>query len=230
MGNNNLSMIVELKKKAKLSSNCIERMKLYYKAAELDDIEAIEETVKLAPFIYNSGWENKCGLNIDKVLEYINRLSDSEDVEIIKEISNFYFYQRNYTKALKYLKKAAEFGDAASMVQIADNYFLGDIIKEDYKEAFYWYMRAAKLGFSIGMKQVGMMYYKGRGVKRNKKQGLKWTLRALITDARKGDLLSMLSIADMYYDGDLIKQNHDKAMRWYKKSIEIHDYAEPMYK
>ena len=234
MGNDKLQMIEEMKKKARETNNYIEKMSLYYKAAELGDIEAIKETVILAPSIYQCGWAEECGISIDKILEYINSLSNTDDIVIVRSISDFYGFQRKYEEAVKYLKKAATFNDTSAMMEIGDLYYLGDdfgggILKEDYQEAFYWYMKAAKAGFSAGMKQVGMMYYKGRGVEKDKKKGLKWTLRALITDARNGDRTSMCSIAEMYYEGELIKQNYQKALKWYSEAAK-RNYAKPMYK
>jgi len=82
--------------------------------------------------------------------------------------------------AVKLLRKSAEQGNLASMLQLGEMFGNGNIVTQDYKEAFYWYDKALKMHDNVtALFHVGLYYYKGYGVPVDEEKGL-----SLLTQAK----------------------------------------------
>jgi hypothetical protein len=91
---------------------------------------------------------------------------------------------RNEQSGAFYYESAANEGDKASMLAIADAYEHGDGVKKDEAKALSWYTKAANAGVMEAQGKLGEVYEKGRlGVKKDKSTALGWYRKA----AAQGD-------------------------------------------
>ena len=75
---------------------------------------------------------------------------------------------KNFIKALYYLKKAAEQGDVRAQNDLGVMYGKGEgMAYEDYEKAVYWYRKAAEQGFAMSQFNLGNLYRKGEGVNKD---------------------------------------------------------------
>lgn len=96
-----------------------------------------------------------------------------------KKGDEFYAEQR-YEMAADLYVKAAEQGDVAKMMKLAEMYASGKIdYHRDYKQAVYWYTKAADRGIVAAMFELGFIYEYGQGdVKQDHAQALHWYQQA----------------------------------------------------
>ena len=70
----------------------------------------------------------------------------------------------HYAEALKWLRKAADHGDAHAQSNLAVFYAQGFGVPKDEDEAAKWMRRAADQGLAAGQFGLGSMYAHGRNV------------------------------------------------------------------
>ncbi len=121
---------------------------------------------------------------------------------------------KNLPLAVKYLRKAAEFGYPASMYALGKCYLDGEGIGRDATEAIKWLKQAAELGYSRASYDVGSMYYNGDGVEMDKTEAFKWFHKS----AEAGDNDAMFFVGKMYLEGDGTEQNHEEAFKWFNQA------------
>ena len=92
------------------------------------------------------------------------------------DIAESYFFgdgiSQNYQQAVKWYKKAAQFGNLYAIRQLAELYEQGEVVKQDYKEAYKWYAQLARRGEIDAHYKTGLFYLEGKGVKQNIKEAL----------------------------------------------------------
>src|SRR5258708_905324 len=69
---------------------------------------------------------------------------------------------------------AAERGDPAAQIRLAQRYETGDGIAQDLPQAAAWYRRAAELGNPEAQTSLATLYYRGSGVAHDDVQALHW--------------------------------------------------------
>ncbi len=146
----------------------------------------------------------------------------------------------NYEKAITWLKKAAEGGNAAAMINLGLIYGYG-IGQPDNKpndeESFKWYQaafevnnKAADDGDVQAMNDLGGMYYNGEGQPGNRpnyQEALKWYKMA----AEGGYREAMFNVGLMYYKGEGQpgnRPNYQEALTWLTKAAE-EGHVDAMY-
>ena len=85
---------------------------------------------------------------------------------------------KDYAKAMKWYRKAADLGYTKSMNNIGFMYRSGQGVKQDDSEAFRWFHKAADLGQVNSMYNIAVMYEQGIGIDKNKAQALAWYRKA----------------------------------------------------
>ena len=69
-----------------------------------------------------------------------------------------YYYgkgvEQDYSKALEWLKKAADAGNSAAMYNIGYMYEYGKGVEQDYTKALEWYTRSYNSGYKDASKGV----------------------------------------------------------------------------
>jgi hypothetical protein len=80
----------------------------------------------------------------------------------------------DYKKAMKWIRLAAEQGDAEAQNILGVAYHDGKGVPQTYKEAVKWYRLAAEQGHAIAQGNLGIMYGRGRGVPQDYKEAYIW--------------------------------------------------------
>src|SRR5208283_3265817 len=82
---------------------------------------------------------------------------------------------RDYAEAVRWLRKAADQGDAKAQDALGLMYQDGSKrVPQDYAEAARWWRRAAEQGNVLAQFRLGAMYAEGRGVPRDSVLAYMW--------------------------------------------------------
>ena len=131
---------------------------------------------------------------------------------------------KDYDKALKYNKYAAEKNDSHAQFRLGYMYDMGKGVTQNYAEAMKWYLKAANQGHVSAQNNIGVMYEMGQGVKQDYAEAMKWYLKA----ANQGHVSAQNNIGVMYEMGKGVKQDYSEANKWYQKAAE-QGYASAQY-
>ncbi len=101
---------------------------------------------------------------------------------------------KDYAKAMKYARIAAERGNTDAMVDIGLMYNNGLGVTQDYAEAVKWYRKAAEQGDAWGQNNLGNKYRDGLGVTQDYSEAVKWYRKA----AEQGNANAQCSLGYMY--------------------------------
>ena len=86
---------------------------------------------------------------------------------------------QDYTKAVKWYRKAAELGDDWAQWKMGECYKDGRGVAKDYYEAVKWYRKAANQGNEFGQISLAKCYYYGHGVTKNLDEAKSLLLKAI---------------------------------------------------
>ncbi|MCI8416562.1 MAG: sel1 repeat family protein [Lachnospiraceae bacterium] len=86
--------------------------------------------------------------------------------------------EKNISRCLYWSEMAAEAGQSASMVRLADMYIKGEDVKQDWEKATSFLQRAAEAGNAQAQRALGGMHLMGDHVKKDQKAGLYWLRKA----------------------------------------------------
>ena len=121
---------------------------------------------------------------------------------------------KDYDKALKYYKYAAEKNDSQAQFSLGAMYDMGNGVTQNYAEAMKWYLKAANQGNASAQNNIGVMYEKGQGVKQDCSEANKWYLKA----AEQGYTPAQSNLGLNLYGGNGITQNYTEAFKWLLKA------------
>ena len=123
------------------------------------------------------------GMNDDKsLLEGLKQREiemDLAEAQAWTEKGVEYYIKKQYEEAAKWLRKAAEQGDADAQYNLGVCYDNGRGVPQDYAEAVKWYRKAAEQGDADAQYNLGVCYIFGRGVKRDCEEAEKWFIKAV---------------------------------------------------
>ena len=128
---------------------------------------------------------------------------------------------KDYDKALKYNKYAAEKNDSHAQFRLGYMYDMGKGVTQNYAEAMKWYLKAANQGHVSAQNNIGVMYEMGKGVKQDYSEANKWYQKA----AEQGYASAQYSLGVNLYFGKGITQNYTEAFNWLLKAAESGDAA-----
>lgn len=145
--------------------------------------------------------------------------SDSKKtVEELCKLGNDAYDAGDYTKAVKWYKKAAKQGDDNAQRRLGWCYAYGKGVKEDYEKAFEWYEKSAVQGNAEAQIGLGLCYNYGRGVKQDYAKAFEWYKKA--AEQCCGNVIQY-TVGYCYEEGLGVRQDYDKALEWYRKSAEL---------
>ncbi len=105
------------------------------------------------------------------------------------------FYEsRDYARAIKSLRKAAEQGHAAAQYNLGLMYRKGQGVAKDYRQAAFWYEKAAARENGFAQFDLAAMYAEGQGVAQDYKQAASWFEKA----AAQGYASAQFNLGVMY--------------------------------
>ncbi len=122
----------------------------------------------------------------------------------------------NETEAVKWYRRAAMRGNAASQLNLGYMYEFAEGVDKDNTEAVKWYRKSADQGNATAQANLGHMYEYGKGVAKNYSEALRWYHKS----AKQGSARGQNKIGRMYQYGKGVKQNYSEAIKWYRKSAE----------
>jgi len=122
------------------------------------------------------------------------------------------FQRGKYEDALKYLKPAADAGDAGAMYVLGQMYASGRGIKKDEKLATDFFLKAAELGNAAAQQSLGSALMLGEGINQDMVEALKW----FIISARAGnkDAQAYTKRVGGLLSRDMQREARMKAMKW----------------
>jgi TPR repeat protein len=121
---------------------------------------------------------------------------------------------QDYAEALRWLRKAAEQGNALAMGNLGVMYANAQGVAQDYTAAVSWWLRAAEQGEVISQTHLGSAYYFGQGVPQNHGEAAKWFLLA----ADQGYANAQYLLGLLYEHGEGVPKNVAEAIDWYHKA------------
>ncbi|MFO1391112.1 MAG: tetratricopeptide repeat protein [Agitococcus sp.] len=71
------------------------------------------------------------------------------------------YSSKNSSESIKWFLKAAQQGDISSQKELAQRYYIGNLVAQNYREAFYWFLKAASLGDSFSQSTMAGFYSEG---------------------------------------------------------------------
>ena len=126
------------------------------------------------------------------------------------------FATQDYEEAMKWLRMAAEKGNAKAQ------FYIGKMIREgkgaqcDIEEAVHWLRLSASQGFAEAQSLLGILFCVGKEVEQDIDEGLKWISEA----ADMCDCHMQLILGELYYYGKYEVQDYEKAAMWFERAAE----------
>ena len=124
--------------------------------------------------------------------------------------------KKDYAKAVKWYRKAAEQGDAVAQFNLCYCYYNGLGVPQSYSDAVKWCRKAAEQGNAAAQCNLGYCYYKGTGVPQSYSDAVKWYRKA----AEQGNAYAQFWLGNCYYNGQGVPESYSEAVKWYRKAAE----------
>jgi hypothetical protein len=127
-------------------------------------------------------------------------------------------YNRRYTQAVFWFRKAAEQGEADAQDALGNLYYYGHgplnmelIMYGHYAQAALWYRKAAEQGDADAQYSLGILYDNGWGVPQDYEQAAFWYRKA----AEQGNSNAQWWLGGLYYGGRGVPRDYAEAYFWY---------------
>ena len=124
--------------------------------------------------------------------------------------------KKNYTKSVKWLKKAALQGNLNAQYDLAELYYDGKVVSQNYAQAFKLFKRVAGAGYVPAQKFLALMYLSGKGTEKNIEEALYLYEEA----AKQGYKYAANTLAELYYFGRIIPKDRLLAYKWFSIASE----------
>lgn len=147
---------------------------------------AVEAGSDTAAYILALCYDNGNGVHQSrsKALEYYQQAADAGITGAINALAFIYYsgthnVSKDYEKAFKLARKAADNGSVNSMALLGVCYDDGMGTSKNKKKALKWYKKAAEGGHVPSMRYIGIIYYEGEGnIDEDKSEAEKWFRKA----------------------------------------------------
>jgi uncharacterized protein len=133
------------------------------------------------------------------------------------------YIKQDYQKAVEWLSKAAEQGNALAQHTLADIFAEGRGTLKNYSKAIELYRKAADHDDVRAIVKLGDMYLEGLGTGRNYSEALNHFNKA----AAAGFYLAYMKLGQMYFHGWGIPRDSLVAARWLFKGVAVMIFAHP---
>ncbi len=175
-------------------------------------------------------YSNNIFADINKAKEaYKNRNYNSAIIEFELEAKNnnrdaFYHLgliygrgdgiERDFSKALKWLQKAADAGHKESQFMVSNLYRKGQGTEPSMNKAVEYALMAAKQNHAAAQNNLGLFYLQGLGVDKDLKKGFEWTYKS----AKAGYADAQNTLSGLYASGTGVEINQIEAQKWVRKA------------
>lgn len=138
-------------------------IELYEKAVEHGYMEGYSSLGQL--YIYNEKGEICSPDMVKKGYDYLMKGSRLNETDSLSSLALGYytgsFVKQDYAQALRWYKKAAEYGDTFSLYMISDMYYCGTGVEENNDEAWRWAQKGVALSTSNCLYMAGRICQDG---------------------------------------------------------------------
>jgi TPR repeat protein len=124
--------------------------------------------------------------------------------------------ERDYAKAAKLYRQAADLGHAKAQVGLGTLHATGRGVPRDDAEAVRWFRKAADQGEAAAQSYLGFMYETGQGVPNDGAEAVRWYRKA----ADQGDAVAQKRLGSMYDEGRGVPKDEAEAVKWYRKAAD----------
>ena len=129
----------------------------------------------------------------------------------------FKYYQgsgcaRDFSKAMRWYRKAAEQGHAEAQEKLAETLDRGKEVSRNLEEAAVWYRKAAEQGRAKAQARLAAMLDRGEGIPRDPEAAAALYCKA----ARQRDETAQHRLAEMLDKGEGVPRNREKAENLYR--------------
>ncbi|CAG8539789.1 8061_t:CDS:1 [Scutellospora calospora] len=129
---------------------------------------------------YELGWNTK--KNRTKAIEGYTKAIEKGCTAAERMLGEYFYRLRSYTRAFKYLNKAADKGNILAMHTLGLCYQEGYGTYNDVVKAFKLFKESAEKGLSISQYELGYCYEYGKGTEKNLEKALNWYQKATKQD------------------------------------------------
>jgi TPR repeat protein len=136
---------------------------------------------------------------------------EANDPAVLRFMGIEGYRARDYDKALKYLTKAAELGDAEAHYRLGRMYHEGDGVDKDEEKSFYHYEKATIGGHPVARSMLGCYEAKNGNAEIAAKH---W-----IISANLGYEPSMKALLMIYKEGFITKEEYGATLRAHQAAI-----------
>ncbi|MDI5836273.1 tetratricopeptide repeat protein [Shewanella xiamenensis] len=155
----------------------------------------------------------------ERPIHELTEVANAGDVSAQLELGQLYKYgvgvEQDFTKAAKWLQRAALKDDPTSMYELGMLYLEGQGVTKNEQTATFWLESAAHMEHVNSQVMLGWIQLKGYGVKKNVLQALTWGRSA----ARQNSLAGMELLASAYL-ADSPYRDVPLAVEWFEKAAE----------
>ena len=124
------------------------------------------------------------------------------------------WYNKEYEKAVKLYKEAAEQGNVRAQYNLGLCYENGNGVEQSYTEAVRWYRKAAEQGDAEAQYNLGVSYDHGNGVEQSYEEAHKWYKEA----AEQGYAVAYANLGCLYEEGNGVSKDYNKALEFYNEA------------
>jgi len=133
--------------------------------------------------IYNTANElEKSGRYNEAIRYYLQAYELGEKNFAPMKLAEFYALgkgtQENFVESDKWLRIAANNGNAQAQDMVGDVYYYGMGVTKNLQESAKWYLKSAEQGHSDAQFKIALAYLDGEGIPQNNSQGLLWLRKA----------------------------------------------------
>jgi len=129
-------------------------------------------------------------------------------------VGRYHQNREDYSRAVPWLRKAAEQGDPTAQTFLGINYTLGQGVAKNHGTALGWLRKAADQDSTVAQFALGEMHRGGMGTPVDYGQAMQWHQKA----AAKGFAKSQYRIGIFYKDGLGVPKDDRTAVDWLLKS------------
>lgn len=122
--------------------------------------------------------------------------------------------KKDFSKALKWFKKAAEQGDDVSQTYLGVCLIEAIGIEKNIEEGLFWIRKAVEKGNARAENALGFCFWVGWGMDKDDYQAFKWFKLA----AEHGNSAGQHHLAMCYHNGTGVDKNPQEAFKWYNKA------------
>lgn len=132
------------------------------------------------------------------------------------DVGDAAYRDRHYAGALRWYRKAAEYGNQEAQYDLGYLYANGQGTKQDYPRAMAWYRKAADRGRPNAQSAVADLYANGQGVPQDFVLAMTWYRKA----ADQGDAYAENQVGWLYDTGKGVPRNDAEAIVWFRRSAD----------